>query len=145
MRKITKLRRNIKAISPVISVLLMIAVAVVASLVVYAWVMGYVGSTTSKTGNAIQIQSMSVNSNGFLVIYVQNIGDGGVNLNGQSVYVNNVQVTDGLTGTTPIAAQGTLTITTGYTVTIPAGGSISITAKVTTTGGTFSQVTQSFP
>ena len=64
---------------------------------------------------------MSVNSNGFLVIYVQNIGDGGVNLNGQSVYVNNVQVTDGLTGTTPIAAQGTLTITTGYTVTIPAG------------------------
>jgi flagellin-like protein len=38
-----KIRKNVKAISPIISVLLMIAIAVVASLVVYAWVMGYIG------------------------------------------------------------------------------------------------------
>ena len=48
VRRITKIRRNIKAISPVISVLLMIAVAVVASLVVYAWVMGFVGTKPTK-------------------------------------------------------------------------------------------------
>ncbi len=35
----------------------MIAIAVVASLVVYAWVMGYIGSNTAKSGQALQIQS----------------------------------------------------------------------------------------
>ena len=54
-----KIRKNIKAISPIISVLLMIAIAVVASLVVYAWVMGYIGYQTSKTGDSVVIQSIT--------------------------------------------------------------------------------------
>ena len=37
----------------------MIAIAVVASLVVYAWVMGYIGGTTSKVGNAIAVPSFA--------------------------------------------------------------------------------------
>ncbi len=57
--KFRNFKKNTKAISPVIATLLMIAVAVVASLVAYAWVMGYIGGQTAKTGNAIQIQSMS--------------------------------------------------------------------------------------
>ncbi len=57
VRNTTKFKRSIKAISPVIATLLMIAIAVVASLVVYAWVTGYMGGTTSKAGKAIQIQS----------------------------------------------------------------------------------------
>ena len=36
----------------------MIAIAVVASLVVYAWVMGYIGGTTNKAGMAISIPSL---------------------------------------------------------------------------------------
>jgi len=146
MRKITKFRRSIKAISPVISVLLMIAVAVVASLVVYAWVMGYVGFQTGKTGQAIQIQSMA-NSTSGLTLYVQNVGDGGVTLDANSVYVNGAHVTDGLIGTNTlyIPAQGTATVNTGYSLYVPGTNSTTITAKVTTTGGTFSQVTQSFP
>ena len=60
-RKIKRnFRRNTKAISPVIATLLMIAIAVVASLVTYAWVMGYMNFTTEKTGKAIQIQSVSL-------------------------------------------------------------------------------------
>ena len=43
MRKITKIRKSVKAISPIIATLLLIAIAVVAALVVYAWVMGYIG------------------------------------------------------------------------------------------------------
>ena len=54
-----KFRKNLKAISPIISVLLMIAIAVVASLVVYAWVMGYIGYQTGKTGDSVVIQSVS--------------------------------------------------------------------------------------
>ena len=63
MRKITKIRRSVRAISPIISVLLLIAIAVVASLVVYAWVMGYIGGNTTKTSNAITVTNYSSQSN----------------------------------------------------------------------------------
>ena len=43
MRRITKIKRSVRAISPVIATLLMIAIAVAASFVVYAWVIGYIG------------------------------------------------------------------------------------------------------
>src|SRR5208283_2133176 len=87
-----KIRKNIKAISPIISVLLLIAIAVVASLVVYAWVMGYIGGSTTKAGYAINIQSIASNT-GNLTIYVQNTGLGSVQLNPASaVYVNNTLV-----------------------------------------------------
>jgi len=152
MRKITKFRRSIKAISPVISVLLMIAVAVVASLVVYAWVMGYVGFQTAKTGSAIQIQSMANATVGVtpgrLVIYAQNVGDSAVNIDSNSTYVNGAQYATNITSTTTIQPQSTLAIgVTGYTGLITSGTqtTATVTAKVTTTGGTFSQVTQSFP
>ena len=75
MRKITKIRRSVKAISPVISVLLMIAIAVAASLVAYAWVSGYMDFTTTKVGKSIQIQSVATNA-----VYVQNIGDSDVEI-----------------------------------------------------------------
>ncbi|MFA5365060.1 MAG: PKD domain-containing protein [Candidatus Bathyarchaeia archaeon] len=83
MRKITKVKRSIRAISPVISVLLMIAIAVAAALVAYAWVSGYMDVTTTKTGKAIQIQSVSNNPP---AVYVQNVGDSEVTL--KSCYIN---------------------------------------------------------
>ena len=89
MRKITKIRRSVRAISPIIATLLLIAIAVVASLVAYAWIMGYIGVKTSRAGNGIQIQSFTTSGN--LVIYVQNTGIGTVHLlHDSSVYVNNV-------------------------------------------------------
>ena len=75
-KSIRKFRRNTRAISPVIATLLMIAIAVVASLVTYAWVMGYMSFQTNKTGLAIQIQSVSQTG----TVYVQNVGDGVVKL-----------------------------------------------------------------
>jgi flagellin-like protein len=135
VRKITKLRRSIKAISPVISVLLMIAIAVVASLVVYAWVMGYMGFQTAKTGQAIQIQSYAPESTN-LAIYVQNVGKGTVNLqNNGGVYINDQMHN--------IISPSDLSIPEGQTikllVTLPTDDQITI--KVVTTGGTFSQTT----
>ncbi len=107
VKNTTKFKRSIKAISPVIATLLMIAIAVVASLVVYAWVTGYMGNTTSKAGKAIQIQSYAI-SGGNLVVYVQNVGQGDVALNkDQSVYVDSklVPITLPATATIPINAQ----------------------------------------
>jgi flagellin-like protein len=135
MRKITKLRRSIKAISPVISVLLMIAIAVVASLVVYAWVMGYIGGNTSKVGKSIQIQSYAPDGNGNLVIYVQNVGQGTVQFqqNG-GVYVNDELY--------PITSSD-LTIPEGQTVALKVAlpTDDQVTIKVVTADGTFSQTT----
>lgn len=85
--------RFVRAISPVISVLLMIVIAVAASLVAYAWVMGYLGGTTQKVDNAILIQNVQPATAGgdLLVIYVQNVGNGLVHLKqDSSVYVNDV-------------------------------------------------------
>ena len=91
MRNITKIRRSVKAISPVISVLLLIAIAVVASLVAYAWVMGYMGNNTSKSGNSINIQNINYKDQQNLIIYVQNTGQSTVHLKQDtSVYVNDV-------------------------------------------------------
>ena len=141
VRKITKFKRSIKAISPVIATLLMIAIAVVASLVVYAWVTGYMGTTTTKAGKSIQIQSFATQGNNLLV-YVQNVGQGDVQINqAQSVYVDSHLAT--ISAANPVPTSWPLTLPVGQTVelTVPLpsgyaqGDNLNI--KVTTTDGTF--------
>jgi len=137
IRNTTKFKRSVKAISPVIATLLMIAIAVVASLVVYAWVTGYMGNTTSKAGKAIQIQSFATSGSN-LVVYVQNVGQGDVELNrDQSVYVNSnlVPITNPATTTIPITAGQTVELTLPLPVGYAQGDRLNI--KVTTTDGTF--------
>ena len=147
VRRITKIRRNIKAISPVISVLLMIAVAVVASLVVYAWVMGFVGTKTTQVGKAIQIQSVAFNpTSGSLSIYVQNVGDSGVTFSNPCIYINGTAVATGFTASPTVGTtltNGATESFTGVTLTgVTFASGQTITVKVASTDGTFSQVTQ---
>ena len=147
-KKIRKYRRNIKAISPVIATLLMIAIAVVASLVVYAWVMGYMNFTTAKTGNAIQIQSVSYNPTGeVFTIYVENVGNAPVQFptnNAANIFINGA-VASTITGNLATLPQGsTVTLSGALTSLATTPGVQSVTIKVTTTDGTFSQVTQQF-
>ena len=143
-KTIRKFRRNTRAISPVIATLLMIAIAVVASLVTYAWVMGYMNFTTEKTGKGIQIQSVSYPAAGgnVFTVYVQNVGDSDVLLsNTNSVFIN---------GAVATGTWSSTTLAKGSTASVPAThyglgtGVQSITIKVTTTDGTFSQITQQF-
>jgi len=136
-----KIRRNVKAISPVLSVLMMIAVAVAASLVTYAWVMGYLGFTTNKVGKAIQIQSIAKNANDTVSVYVQNVGDSTVRL--ANVYVNGVL--DSTATSTP--AFGTdLTETDTAAILLPGNYStnLQLTVKVVTEDGTFIEFTKTF-
>src|SRR3990170_1010178 len=92
-----RLRRSVRAISPVLSVLMMIAIAVAASLVAYAWIMGYIGGTTNKVGKAVLIQSQAPGASR-IDLYVQNVGQGPVTfvLSG-SVYINDELQTTGVT------------------------------------------------
>lgn len=142
LKKINKIRKNVKAISPVISVLLMIAVAVVASLVAYAWVMGYMNFQTAKTGQAIQIQSVQFSGNNVTKVYVQNVGDGVVALDVNCLYIEGVQYTVSISDSSLTNGEtATLTVTAEPTF---ASGSM-ITIKVTTLGGTFSEISKIVP
>ncbi|MFA5365201.1 MAG: archaellin/type IV pilin N-terminal domain-containing protein [Candidatus Bathyarchaeia archaeon] len=145
MRKITKIRRSVKGISPVISVLLMIAIAVAASLVAYAWVMGYMDFTTTKVGKAVQIQSITSSD-----VYVQNIGDSPVEIS--AVYVNgNLEDTTAyaitvdslvtnIVGTTQTAQ---IAFDTGYLQ--PVAPDTQVTVKIVTSDGISAEYTETFP
>jgi hypothetical protein len=98
----------------------MIAITVVAALVAYAWVSGYIGGTTSKVGNSIQIQSYAGDQSGNLVIYVQNVGQGTVQLNTPgAIYINDqlLQI---------LLANG---VAPGQSVTIPEGQTVALTVQ----------------
>ena len=139
VRTITKFRRSAKAISPVIATLLMIAIAVVASLVVYAWVSGYMGIQTDKAGKAISLPSFTGVANagtpnvGGLVVYVQNVGQGTVEIS--AVYVDDVLIE------TVVNYIPDKVISPGNTVEVTIDGDFDLTIKhdikVTTTAGTF--------
>ncbi len=132
----------------------MIAIAVVASLVVYAWVMGYIGYQTNNAGNSVVIQSVTFNSSPETIntIYLQNTGISTVTLNpfifvnGQQTATTSIMV--GSTATTSLPGGSTATITASALTNAGAVQLISgqtVTVKVTTTGGTYSQVTQQAP
>lgn len=76
-----------RAISPVLVVLLMVAIAVAGSLVTFTWVMGYMGTTATRTGHVIQIQSVAFDkpASGDVTVYVQNVGQGSVEIT--NVYI----------------------------------------------------------
>ena len=134
-----RFRRSLRAISPVIAVLLMIVIAVAASLVAYAWVMGYLGFTTSKVGKAIQIQSISRTGDPDYEVtaYVQNVGDSEIELS--DAYVNGMLV--------PTAIPDPIPLGQGETETILLGGpypGAQVTVKVVASDGTFIEYTKTF-
>jgi hypothetical protein len=128
----------------------MIAVAVAASLVTYAWVMGYLNFTTSKVGKSILIQSIArPTGSDNLVIYVQNVGDGTIKFNlGSSLYVNGVlnpnadPVADG----NPLIAGSTTswTVQNYFTGFQPTDYPMTVTVKIVASDGTFSEKSETF-
>jgi PKD repeat protein len=125
----------------------MIAIAVVASLVAYAWVMGYMNFQTSKAGNAIQIPSFAAGSDADpddtdrLRVYVQNVGEGTVKVG--TVYVNDIGV--------GILSPDDLSIGKGATLELlldlnsPWAAGQTLKVKVVTTDGTFMEMTGKIP
>jgi flagellin-like protein len=139
--KMKNFKKHKKAVSPVLSVLLMIAVAVAASLVTYAWVMGYLGNTTGKVGRAIQIQSMAKTGSDpyYLSVWVQNVGDGAVKVD--SLYVNGILE---LAGQNIDLAKGNTTeLTTGWDSAYNPPSTVKV--KVVCLDGTFIEASGTVP
>jgi hypothetical protein len=124
---------------------MMIIIAVAGALVTYAWVMGYLSFTTTKAGRAMRIQSIA-NSGDNLLVYVQNVGVGTVQLdptwaaivfiNGTLYPCSDVNPADGLFDQGQIA---TLTVAGAAT-----GPGEMYHIKVVSIGGTFTEAT-SYP
>ncbi len=95
-KKLRETKKKARAISPVLAILLMIVITVAASLVTYAWVMGYLSFTTAKAGRAMQVQSVAYDDpTQILMVYVQNVGEDFVTLREDSaVYVEGILKTD---------------------------------------------------
>jgi len=143
--KTRRLRKSIKAISPVLAVLMMIAIAIAGSLITYAWVTGYIGFTTEKAGKAIMIQSVA-NAGNNLLVYVQNVGEGTVELNPENCLYRNGELIpcDITINGVPVAAEENGLLSEGDTaeLTLTDGAAAAgekVTVKVTTLLGTFTE------
>ncbi len=130
----------------------MIAVAVVASLVVYAWVMGYVGFQTNKTGESVQIQSVAFSGT------PGNFRKSRYSISAKcrQYYAHYcpqpMSYVNGLLDTTATFSPATNSLASGNTGTITASATqpvftsgTMVTVKVTTSGGTYSQITIQVP
>ena len=85
-----KLLRAKRAFSPVIAALILMLLAVAAGVVVYAYVMGWMGGATqnpSTVKGQLQYDSLANNSTDIL-IYVRNVGGKTLDLTNGAVYID---------------------------------------------------------
>ncbi len=130
-----------KAISPVIATLLLILIAVAASILVYVWVTGYASSVTGTEATQLQerikIDAVSPNAtNGYrsAMVYVRNIGD--IQVNVSTVYIINQTTGEilGINSTGKVLSPGDVY---GFNVTLsaPLKAGINYLAKAVTANG----------
>ena len=106
-----------KAISPILATLLLIVIAVAAIVVTYAWVMTYIGSTTSQAGILLSEDNSNWQT-GKILITVRNTGTSDATID--KVYVGtsgNLTLQTGVTyDPTSLVSKngGTTTITVIY-------------------------------
>jgi flagellin-like protein len=125
-----------KGVSPVIAVLLMIAIAVAAAILVYVWSMGLIGTLTGgggqQTREQIIVDAYTWKTN-TMTLYFRNVGSSEVVLD--AIYVSGTPVASSMS--TVLSVQGPvqpITVTTSGTFT----QGVAYTIKcVTKTGGVF--------
>lgn len=138
-RRMTKLRRNVKALSPIFAVLILIAIAVIAGIIVYMFTSGYLG-TMMGGGSAgqekVAIESVLVNSATSITLYAKSTGGGDVTITEvilRDLHGNQVGAPDTVSVLLP--AEGNLTAVTA-TVTLTAG-TVYTAALVSKVGNQF--------
>jgi flagellin-like protein len=130
---------NRKAISPVIATLLMIAIAVAASILVYVWSMGLVGSLQGTGGQQTReqliMEAYDATGEDTWVLYLRNVGPTTSTI--AAVYVEGKPVNSSGTSSYPPGESGALTITLPDDFTLVGGAAYTIKI-VTTSGAVFS-------
>lgn len=143
------IKRNLRAVSPVLAELMMIAVALAGSLLIYEWIVGLVGVKTETSGESIRIQNIANDpTNTDLLVHVQNVGEDSVRLDeDRCLYVDGLMVSCTISGVT--VSDDVATLRHGQTATLRyAGGATlpgeKVKVKVTTLHGT-SAVISNYP
>jgi flagellin-like protein len=127
-------RMNKKGVSPIIATLLLIVIAVAAAVVTYAFVTGFIGTSS---GSATQTGAMSVDSVAAdvsadqILVYVRNSGSKALDLTTPSVYIDGVaEAAANIAGgaALPVGSVITLTITPAATITAGQASQLRIVA-----------------
>jgi flagellin-like protein len=70
-----RLKKDAKGISPLIATLLLIAIAVAASVITYSWVMSMIGSQSTQAQTAVRIDNVAFNvTSDSVSVTIRNIG-----------------------------------------------------------------------
>lgn len=137
------IRKNLikekKGISPIIATLLLILIAIAAGVIVYAYVVGFLGSSSPSAPqvgsdqlavNAVQYTSGATT----MTIYVQNVGQSSFNVSSIYVYYVNGTLNQEVSPTSGNPVNAGATSSVGATVTtLPSGQTYYV--KVTTLVG----------
>jgi len=111
-----RLLRKDAAFSAVIAALILMLLAVAAGVVVYAYVMGWIGGTTGEAGQYGELSLDSVIANSttrFITAYVRNIG--GKSVTPDKAYVNDYNVTSMTSNPATIAPSAVANVTINAT------------------------------
>ena len=114
-----------RAISPIIATLLLILIAIAAGVVVYAYVIGFVGNSTQNTGNNVAVISVDnfcasaslgkcTSGNAFYIV-VRNVGSSSIPAGTIQIYFTDV--TSGATGSTTCTLAAAVSPGSTYTCT----------------------------
>ncbi len=135
--KIKNLFRSKKAFSAVIASLILMLLAVAAGVVVYGYVMGWIGGTTqtpTRTGQ-MQFDSLSASAaDGKIRMYVRNVG--GTDLNISKIYIGGVDTANNTALTTTsnvLLVQNVAYLEGNYTMTKDYFYEVSVVCKDGTT------------
>jgi hypothetical protein len=131
--KMRRLFRSKKAFSEIIAALIMMLLSVAAGVVVYAYVMGWIGSSTSNPhqNGHLAVDSIYANTTaGRIKIYVRNVGGYSLLLSG--IYVGGTAVANGTA--IPVAGvslpvQGVAFLNVTYSMKINQFYTVQVTCK----------------
>lgn len=137
--KIGRFKISRRAVSPVIATLLMIAIAVAASIIVYVWSIGLLGGLMGGGGSQVKEQIIMEAYNwpagtGAFTVTLRNVGSSAVTL--ANLYVGGVLATNTLTAAINPGGTSAGAVTCGGSLSLTDG--VAYTFKVVTqTGGVF--------
>jgi hypothetical protein len=144
MKKNRRILTNRKAFSAVIASLILMLLAVAAGVVVYSYVMGWIGSATNNPTHNGQLSFDSIYANagtpGTVKIYVRNVG--GVGLMVSKIYINGIDMANATVipdAGVALGVQGVTYLTVSYSMVANQYYTVQVTCK----DGTIAS--QSFP
>jgi hypothetical protein len=137
MKTLKKMVGSKKAFSAIIASLILMLLAVAAGVVVYAYVMGWIGGATTNPQHNGHIAFDSIYANataGTIDVYVRNVG--GVNVMISKIYVNGANVANAtaiLDAGVLLSVQAVTYLNATYSLTTSQSYTVQVTCKDGTT------------